>query len=49
MNQSTKNILKAMAVYPLQENLTRNIDEKLMDTATKTLIDAVINVSKRIV
>ena len=38
-----------MTLYHLQENLVINMEKKLMDTATKTGIDAAKTASKRVV
>ena len=46
---STENTLKDMVFCHLQENLVINMVKKLMDTATKTGIDAAKNVSKQVV
>ena len=40
MNQSTENTHKDMGFCRLQENLEINTEKKLMNTATKTGIDA---------
>ena len=38
-----------MTLYHLQENLVINMEKKIMDTATKTGIDAAKTASKRVV
>ena len=47
MTQNTENMLKDIAFCHLQENLEINMEKKLIDTATKTGIDAANTASKR--
>ena len=42
-------MLKVMVFYHFQENLVTNMVKKLMDTVTKTGIDAAKTASKRVV
>ena len=49
MSKSTENMFKAMAFCYLQENLEINMEKKLMDTATKTGINAAKTTSERVV
>ena len=49
MNQNVENMLKDMAFCHSQENLEINMIQKLMDTATKTGIDAAKTASKRVI
>ena len=49
MNQSTGNLNKVMAFCHLLENLEINMGKNLMDTTTKTGIDAAKTASKRVV
>ena len=48
-NQDLENTLKDMTFCHLQENLGINMVNKLMDTATKTEMDAAKTASKRVV
>ena len=48
MNQNIENMLKIMPFCHLEENLEINMVKKLMDTATKTGIDAAKTASKRV-
>ena len=49
MSKSTENMFKAMAFCYLLENLEINMEKKLMDTATKTGINAAKTTSERVV
>ena len=49
MNQNIENMLKDMDFCHSQENLEINMIQKLMDTATKTGIDAAKTASKRVI
>ena len=48
-SQNAGNMSRAMALCHLQEHLEINMVKKLMDTATKTGIDAAKTASKRVV
>ena len=47
LNQNIENMLKAMTFYHLQEDLEPKYGKKLMDTATKTGIDAAKTVDQK--
>ena len=49
MNQNTENMYKDMAFCHLQENLEINMEKKVMDTATKTVINVAKTPSKIVV
>ena len=49
MNQSTENVCNDIAFCHLPENLEITMEKKLMDTVTKTGIDATKTTSKRVV
>ena len=49
MSQTTEKMFKDIAFCHLQENLEINMKKKLMDTTTKTGINAAKTASKRVV